>query len=118
MVSLDITSRPFYLVKWAQNLGLVTDTYWTLPNISRGTAFACIALFESGSPYFSPEGLENVMAMSTGDSIYIAAALLHDPFEKTEPWMISRINGNIGKPGIAMMILPQFLLVKEVKKDT
>lgn len=118
MVSLDITSNPFHLVKWAQNLESITDSHWALPNISRGTAFACIASFESGSPHFSPEGLENVMALSTGDSIYVAAALLHDPLEKTEPWMISRINGNIGKPGIAMMIPPQFPLVKEVKKDT
>jgi hypothetical protein len=48
------------------------------------------------------------MAMSSGDSIFVSAHLLVDPAETGSlgPSSISRIRGNVGKPGIAMLIPP------------
>ncbi|RYP47080.1 hypothetical protein DL768_006807 [Monosporascus sp. mg162] len=82
-----------------------------------GKTFACIALFESGSCSVNPDSLRNVMAMATGDSIYIAAALLCDPMETPEPHEVRRIRGNIGKPGIAMLIPPKEIQDKHSSPD-
>ncbi|KAF2732836.1 hypothetical protein EJ04DRAFT_389321, partial [Polyplosphaeria fusca] len=58
--------------------------------------------------------LSNVMAMSSGDSIFVAAHLLVDPLDSRDlkPSSISRIRGNIGKPGIAMLLPPPELQVR------
>ncbi|KAI4591531.1 hypothetical protein KJ359_013253 [Pestalotiopsis sp. 9143b] len=47
------------------------------------------------------------MALAAGDSIYISAALLCDPFETPAQYEVRRIKGNIGKPGMALLIPPQ-----------
>lgn len=82
--------------------------------LDRPSAFACITMFESGTYNAKPANLENVMAMSSGDSIYVAAALLCDPAESTPEGDIRRIEGNIGRPGIAFMVPPLDPLMKEV----
>lgn len=111
-VSLDITSQPLSRMTW------VRASTTNKNQRSRGEIFACIASFESGSPHFSQYELGNVMAMSTGDSIYVSAALLQDPIHFTKPHQVLRINGNVGKSGIAMMIPPSQPLVRELDNDT
>ena len=82
--------------------------------LDRASAFACITMFESGTYNAKPADLENVMAMSSGDSIYVAATLLCDPSENTPQGDIRRISGNIGRPGIAFMVPPVDPLMKEI----
>ncbi|KAA6406556.1 MAG: hypothetical protein FRX48_09611 [Lasallia pustulata] len=82
--------------------------------LDRASAFACVTMFESGTYNVNPADLVNVMAMSSGDSIYVAAALLCDPSEDPPPGDIRRIAGNIGRPGIAFMVPPADPLMKEV----
>lgn len=83
-----------------------------LPNVllpfelSRSETFACIAMFESGGFNFLPEYLDRVMAISVGDSIYVAAPLLCDPSIQPEPHEVRRIVGNIGRAGLALLIPP------------
>lgn len=74
--------------------------------LSRSETFSCIAMFESGGFDFVPEDLDRVMAISVGDSIYVAAPLLCDPSIQPEPHDVRRIVGNIGRAGLALLIPP------------
>jgi hypothetical protein len=78
-------------------------------NLTRTQAFACVAMFEIGKSNLYPESLKTVMAMSSGDSLYIANAFLCDPTEKPQEYDLSRVTGNIGRAGLAMLISPTTL---------
>ena len=85
--------------------------------LSKEQAFACLAMFESGQHDIDPRQLIDVMAMSSGDSIYVGAALLTDPYNKTQPGDIRGVMGNIGRPGITFLVPPKDPLIKEVSID-
>jgi hypothetical protein len=87
---------------------------WRAPKISRADAFACIAYFESGMYNIAPTGLRHVMALSSGDSIYVTAALICDPNEMPKRNEIRRIIGNVGQPGISMLVPPSNQLVRKI----
>lgn len=84
--------------------------------LDRKTSFACITLFESGLYDVEPEYLENVMAISSGDSLYIADELLRDPSDVPVN-TVHHVAGNIGRPGIAFLVPPVDPLIKEVSID-
>jgi hypothetical protein len=69
-------------------------------------AFACIAMFESGTCNIDPRTLSEAFAMSSGNSLYVAGALLCDPIEETNCMEIRRVIGNIGRSGITFLISP------------
>ncbi|KAL9058881.1 MAG: hypothetical protein Q9206_001714 [Seirophora lacunosa] len=75
--------------------------------LSKGQAFACLAMFESGQHDIDPHLLNDVMAMSSGDSIYVSAALLTDPYDGSHPGDIRGVTGNIGRPGITFLVPPK-----------
>src|SRR5258706_7397956 len=83
-------------------------------SLTRGETFALIETFETGSLNPDPAALSHVMAMSSGDSIFVAAQLLVDPVESQclKPSLVCRIQGNIGKPGVVVLIPPPELQVK------
>lgn len=83
---------------------------------TRSSSFACIASFELGGRDVSSEGLQNVLALATGDSIYIAASLIRDPAESVPDRCheIQRIRGSIGRAGIALMVPPERPEIREV----
>ena len=83
-------------------------------NLDRASAFACIAMFDSGLYDSDPDDLGNVMAMSSGDSIYASVALLCDPSENSHSHDIARVRGNIGRPGIAYLVPPRAPLIRKV----
>jgi hypothetical protein len=69
--------------------------------------FACVAMLELGAECnIDPRGLESVMAMSTGNSIYVALPLQQDPYEQDREYGLRRIIGNVGRPGITMLVPP------------
>ena len=82
--------------------------------LNQACAFACVTMFESGHYDANPAELANVMAMSSGDSLYVGAALLCDPSERSLSGAIKRIAGNIGRPGIAFLVPPVAPLMKKV----
>lgn len=81
--------------------------------LSRSESFACITMFESGQYDLDPDDLKNVMAMSSGNSLYISTALLQDPIEP-DSGLIQGVTGNIGRPGIAFLVSPMDPLIKSV----
>ncbi|KAI4179393.1 MAG: hypothetical protein L6R41_007870 [Letrouitia leprolyta] len=82
--------------------------------LSKAQAFACITMLESGQFDIDPNQLGDVMAMSSGDVIYVSAALLADPYDEVQPGEIQGVIGNIGRPGISFLVPPQDPMIKEV----
>ena len=82
--------------------------------LDRAEAFACVAMFESGNYDIDPNDLGSVMAMSSGDSIYASVAVLGDPSEASHSHAITRVRGNIGRPGLAYLVPPRDPLITKV----
>jgi hypothetical protein len=108
-VSTSIASRRLWLSKWlrpeSKNRTDETHLFWN-QQLLRGQALACIAMFDSGTYDLDPEGLSKVFALSSGNSIYVAAPLLCDPHEIPLEREVRRVVGNIGRPGLAFLIPP------------
>jgi len=119
-VDLRVTSSPLYATSW---VSMETDSHSETHQrfnfeLSRCRTFACIAHFESGSFNIDPQLLKDVMAMSSGNSIFVAATLLCDPFEKPAEYEIRRVVGNVGRAGLAMLIPPQDPKIRTLAPDT
>ena len=80
--------------------------------------FACIALCEFGTHIIDPSSLKQVFALSSRNSIFVAAPLLNDPSQHSKEIKIRRVVGNIGRAGIAMMIAPQALRMRGLEIET
>ncbi|KAI9804045.1 MAG: hypothetical protein M1833_000326 [Piccolia ochrophora] len=104
-VSMTVACKLLHNAQW---IGSHTDRDWQPHHRveSYAAKFACIAMFESGYYNIDPASLDNVMAMSVNNSIFVAAPLLRDPFEHDKKYQIRRIIGNIGCAGIAMLVPP------------
>lgn len=74
--------------------------------MSRAQVFACIAMFDSGTCNLDPDSLREAFSMSSGNSIYVAAPLLCDPYEIPRQCEVRRVIGNVGRPGITMLVPP------------
>ncbi|KAL9039957.1 MAG: hypothetical protein Q9180_002214 [Flavoplaca navasiana] len=75
-------------------------------HLSKAQTFACIAMLDTGTLNFDPKGLNNVFAISSGNSIYIAGPLLCDPYEIGDRFEVRHIAGNIGRPGLCLLVPP------------
>lgn len=106
-VALSIAARPLWISLWAyRGPHQKWQQPWKLELNLAGT-FACIAMFESGTSDINPASLKQVFAMSSGNSIFVAAPLLCDPGKVLELHTVRRVIGNIGRAGIAMLIPPE-----------
>ena len=89
--------------RWAQE-----NRYFVpLPAMRRALAFACIAMCETGVLDLKPDEMMSVMAISSGNSLYIASDLLQDPAQPARGSSVKRVLGNIGRAGLAILVLPQ-----------
>lgn len=123
-IAMNLTSIKLDLVKWMPNTDLRASTDCSPSEaaivqafepleLDLASSFACIAMLESGIIDIASTGLQSVMAMSSGDSLYIATPLLSDPASKWDS-KITRIRGNIGRAGIALMIPPDEPRIREI----
>jgi hypothetical protein len=117
-IDLGITSHPVSTSAWAAASLNNEESRKFSNNLSLAQTFACIAQFESGSFDIDPELLTEVIAMSSGNSIFVAAPLLCDPSELPAEHEVRRVVGNIGRAGIAMLIPPQDTKIKELVPET
>lgn len=128
-VSIEVVSRPIKDCQWVSvsrprppKLGdlfnptpLHQNLYGLFPfKLSRANAFACVTYFESGHFNIPPSRLKAVMAMSSGDSIFVAAQLICDPYQDPQESELRRILGNVGRAGINLLIPPQAPMIAEV----
>ena len=82
--------------------------------------FASIAMFETGSPNTPMKQLSPVMALCSGNAIYVADALIQDPFQPKldNNQGITRIIGNIDHPGVVMLAPPQAPMIRGEEPDS
>ena len=113
---LKITTTPIAQAKW---LSLVPDVFPgnILKSISRAAAFACIIMFESGGIDIEPAKLERVIAVSAANSIFVAGVLLTDPTENLPRAAMKRVVGNIGAPGVSLLVVPEEPRIKSISYD-
>lgn len=100
-VSLEILQIPLSTAAWYQQVVRSSKGCDELP-----TLFSCLAMFESGQFAIDPASLKGVMAMSSYDSIFVASALMTDPWENNAGKPIKRVFGNMGRSEMAFMIPP------------
>lgn len=86
-------------------------------SLSRTQAFACIAMFENRIVDLDPATLKSVLAISAGNSIYIAMSLTCDPIDQPRENEMKHITGNVGKPGISLLIPPSDPKVRKQDND-
>lgn len=99
-IALSVMKQPLGEAKWCKH-----D-----PQASAlGKALSCLAFFETGSVNVDPVELKDVMAMSAGNSLFMAGFLFNDPSNDSEDLQLGRIIGNIGKPGISFLLSAQVL---------
>lgn len=80
--------------------------------------FACISNFEPCSFETGPSLPGEVMAMSTGNLIFVVAPILCDPCEILMEHEVQRVIGNIGQAGIGFLIPPrETRIMKIVTRD-
>lgn len=84
-------------------------------HLDRKESFAALAFFETGR--VDLEITEDVMALSYGSSIYVAAPLLCDPCERPLDFEMKRITGNVGRAGIALLVPPKKPRMKEAEPE-
>ncbi|MCJ1400580.1 hypothetical protein MMC11_003786 [Xylographa trunciseda] len=92
-IAMSVINQPLHQARWGGK-----PSYASL--------FSCIAMLESGVCNIDPGQLKSVMAVSSGNSIYVAAPLIQDPFHKDEDMEVKRIVGNLGRGGISMLVPP------------
>lgn len=86
--------------------------------LSKAQIFACIAMLDTGTFNFDPKGLNNVFAISSGNSIYIAGPLLCDPYEIGDCFEVRHIAGNIGRPGLCLLVPPPSPKIRKLSPGT
>lgn len=106
----DISSLRFREHAWRSDAD--NETF----HFSKQAQFACIAMFESGGLDIDPAGLSAVMALSSGNSIFVVDSLLQDPSEQGTS--ITRLLGNLDRPGIVMLVPPQAPLIRKAELGT
>lgn len=114
-------SKPLFQSEWVPNpicerleldkqhtnpTNLKIPSRLTVP-LTRQQAFSCVARFDSGHVELDPDDLDSVLALCSEDSMYVAAIVLIDPFEQSEAHELRRIVGNIGHPGISLLVAPE-----------
>ena len=137
-IALKIAHRPLHEASWARHVAAREVTHASLRNasaeamrlklapqkgpwswcLSLAETFACIAMFESGTYDLDPSALQHVFAMSSSNSLFVAAPLLNDPSQDGNDNVVLRVVGNIGRAGIAMLIGPQDPRTRKLESDT
>lgn len=97
-ISSSIVERGLHDAKWA-SMG-------RNPLVTRSMVFSCIAFMETGKISLDAERLEQVIALSSGNSLFVSNRLLTDPYDDVVESSVTRIVGNVGLPGVNLLIPP------------
>jgi hypothetical protein len=120
-ISLEVIEYPLIEAHWtaiphtpkdfeARGVTYARGTGAMLKKMDRESSLACVAMMQTGVSNIKPSDLKEVMAMSSANSIFVAASLLTDPHEIVVPWDIRHIIGNVGYPGLNLMVAPAGVL--------
>ena len=123
-VSITVLGCPLVKPHWSPADTLSDEHNWIketfsinprqMASMERGRKFACIAMFESGNLDLTPESIGSVMAMSSGNSIFTLTSFIRDVSRpRSENIQITRILGNLNRPGIVMLVAPQAPVIRK-----
>lgn len=102
-IDIDVTLKPLNQAPWK-----------TASNPTLAECLSCTAMFENANLNINPRDFHNVMAISSGDSLYIAERLLRDPSTWNETFNpIRHTVGNVGRPGMALLTSPRDPSIRE-----
>jgi hypothetical protein len=104
-IDLGVTARPLAHTKWASSV--------TKEELSRASAFSSIAFFETGFIDLDPSQFDEVMALSSGNSLFVSDSLLRDPWDNRPNFTVRRVIGNVGRPGLSLLLSPREPNVRE-----
>ncbi|KAH7354318.1 hypothetical protein B0T11DRAFT_126570 [Plectosphaerella cucumerina] len=76
-------------------------------------SFTCILWLES-TLQLNPEVLDTAIALSSGNSLFIATAVTCDPIQSASESQVQHVMGNVGRPGISILVPPE---MPNLKKD-
>lgn len=96
-ISSSIVQRGLHDVQWA-----VTGRH----NLTRSMVFSCIAMMETGKIGLDTRHLDQVIALSSGNSLFVATRLLTDPYDEVADSAVTRIVGNVGRSGVNLLVPP------------
>jgi hypothetical protein len=105
-INLGVISLPLHDARWLPPAGI--------QRLNRQQKFACIAIFESGTYNIVPAALDDVIAISSRNSIFASSLLHHDPSLIDHKDDITRVVGNVGKTGMVLMVAPQAPRLRKV----
>jgi hypothetical protein len=111
--SISVIKQPLTESKWFPKAPIREPA----PSLSLAQVFSCICMFDSGTCDLDPSVLGEVFAMSSGNSIYVAGALLCDPYEEPSTTEVRRVIGNLGQAGISLLIVPPDLKIREAELE-
>jgi hypothetical protein len=111
-IDLSVASRPLNDAQWAQ------IDWRAVVSIQRHEAFACITMFDTGHVNLGLENFVDVMAVSSGNTLYVSEMLLNDPCQPLRELGIRCLIGNIGRPGVALLMAPREPDLLEPSLDT
>jgi hypothetical protein len=115
-ISIDVISRPLHKSLWVPSDHLlIIDPSERL--LKRQELFCCIAMLDSGIYNLRPSDLEDVMAISVRNTIYVSRTLLCDPYDASSEHRIALVVGNVGKAGMVLMVAPQAPRVRKPDLD-
>lgn len=120
-ISLQIANRSINDWQWSRSIrdGFYRESMVeSIDECSREEAFACTVACESGTIDLDPKSLSAVMAISSGNSLYVSERLLLDPWKDSSPVPVERIVGNVGRPGMVMMIAPDQPRIRKLDEGT
>ena len=75
-------------------------------SMNRSQILSCVAMFESGHFNIEPDKLDEVIALCSEDSIFVAGILLADPGADSSQVPLHYLVGNIGHSGMALLVSP------------
>jgi len=101
-LSPNVLTKPLSSANWIEGK---IKSFFFAPKPTRATTFACISYLESGLD-LALQHYSNIMAVSSGDSIFVASGLLQDPSQTSEDTLVKRVIGNVGKPGLVLLVPP------------
>lgn len=97
-ISSSLVERGLYDAKWAVE--------GRNSSLTRPMVFSCIAMMETGKISLEAQRLEQVIALSSGNSLFVSTRLLADPYDEVAESCVTRIVGNVGRPGVNLLIPP------------
>ncbi|KAI6082499.1 hypothetical protein F4821DRAFT_214564 [Hypoxylon rubiginosum] len=88
----------------------ISDAKWGVAGrstfLNRSMVFSCIAMMETGEIDLEAKSLEHVIALSSGNSLFVLSRILADPFAERPEYSVTRIIGNVGRAGISLLVPP------------